>query len=141
MIFLERAQVSVMDFMSPRFGRMKSTKGDVGIEIECEGTGNFVVEAKGWETHNDNSLRGPGGVGHGGVEYVTNGPICVSEVGGYVARLRDEILKAGGVLRVDSPRTSTHIHVNMQHEKLIDVVGCLVVFAAIEPLFLHQWGP
>lgn len=141
MIFLERASQSIIDFMQPRHGRMRAVAGDFGIEIECEGEGNFIVELPGWSIHNDNSLRGPKGIGHGGVEYITNGPIRLEQVVGNVERLRDAIRGNGGVLRMDSPRTSTHIHVNMQQEKLIDVIGCLVVFAAIEPLFLHQCGP
>lgn len=141
MSFSENTKVSVYDFYRPLTGMRKQT-GDVGLEIEAEGNipmGGFP--AKGWEPHLDNSLRGPGGQGQGGIEYITRGAVAFSDVNRLVYDLRAAFNKAGVVCRDDSPRTSTHIHLNVQDMPLIDVFGYITVFAAVEPLFLHLCGP
>jgi hypothetical protein len=120
---------------------MREVKNDFGIEIEIEGTGGIAVECAGWQVHNDGSLRGPGGLGAGGIEYVTRSAVSLGDVTRSVDRLAKKLEASQAVIRPDSPRTSTHIHMNMQQEKMIDVLGCLVLFAAVEPLFLHLCGP
>lgn len=140
MTFAEHTKRTVLDFYQPVTG-MRPVKGDIGIEIEIEGEGNLTHACTGWTVHEDNSLRGPGGIARGGVEYVTKGAIAADNVLSCVQRLREILIKAGVRFREDSPRTSTHIHVNVQDLPLIDVFGFITVFAAIEPMFLHLCGP
>jgi hypothetical protein len=113
---------------------------EIGIEIEVEGTGPLGTPVKGWQVHEEGSLRAPGGEGRGGCEYVTHGPIMTKDVIPAVDRLADELKKAGCVVDLNAHRTSTHIHLNVQSLKLIELLGYLTVFTAVEPLFLNLCG-
>lgn len=142
MSFLENSKMTVYDFYQPLTG-LRKTSGDVGLEIELEGADHnqTAVACKGWNPHADNSLRGPRGQGQGGVEYTTNGAVKFGAVYLLVENLRSMITASGFIPREDSPRTSTHVHVNVQSMSLIDVFGYITLFAAIEPMFLHLCGP
>lgn len=140
MSFADNTKIKVLDFYQPMTG-MRPVKGEIGVEIELEGENLTGTNCTGWVPHEDNSLRGPKGIGRGGMEYTTKGAIALDSVAPCVTRLRDTLVKAGATFREDSPRTSTHIHINVQDWQFIDVFGFITVFAAIEPLFLHLCGP
>lgn len=142
MSFLEVTKTTVFDFWAPITG-LRRTTGDVGVEIELEGDNLLPggLPCKGWDIHMDNSLRGPKGMGQGGAEYTTRGAISLADVRSAVGRLNDVLHNAKVILREDSPRTSTHIHVNVQDLSYIDTFGYITLFAAIEPLFLNLCGP
>lgn len=141
MSFAENCKTKILDFYRPITG-MPSVAGQLGIEIELEGNTEVgCPTVKGWTLHEDNSLRGRGGIGRGGIEYVTRGAINLPDVHGAVQSLSTAVAKAGITPREDSPRTSTHVHINVQDLSLVDTFGFITVFAAVEPLFLHLCGP
>lgn len=119
---------------------MSARKHDIGIEIEMEGTGPLGVAVKGWDNHEEGSLRAPGGEGRGGMEYVTHGPVAFEVIGQVVDRLAFELKNVGCVVDLNAHRTSTHLHLNVQQLRLIELLGYLTVFTAIEPLFLNLCG-
>lgn len=139
MTFLESSKTTILDFYHPVSG-MALRAGQLGIEIELEGENLTAFPVKGWDVHQDNSLRGPKGIGQGGVEYTTHGPIPHHLVPDAVTLLRSALTTNKVILREDSPRTSTHIHVNVQKMSWIDVFGYITLFASIEPLFLYLCG-
>lgn len=142
MTFAINSKKTILNYYHPMTG-MGSRNGDVGLEIELEGD-NLPpggLPCKGWEVHMDNSLRGPKGMGQGGAEYTSRGPISLVDVRQNVTRLQQTLNAAKVIVREDSPRTSTHIHVNVQQMSFIDVFGYIILFAAVEPLFLHLCGP
>jgi hypothetical protein len=83
------------------------TKGDVGIEIECEGRNLQLMDTKFWKTEDDGSLRG--NFPDGRSEYVLKSPILE----GQVEAALDEIILAQKEAKFDfSFRTSCHVHIN-----------------------------
>lgn len=73
----------------------------MGVELELERVKNPAPHAPaGWEQHDDQSLRN-------GVEYVTAGPMS-----GLALKRAIATFYAAGITWANSPRTSTHIHVN-----------------------------
>lgn len=142
MIFADIMKVKLYDLYHEISG-MRAQSGEVGIEIELEGENlpHGGIACKGWDIHPDNSLRGPGGRGAGGAEYTTRGAIMIKDVHTAVSAVRRTLENAKVVLREDSPRTSTHIHLNVQQMSLSDVFGYITIFSAIEPLFLNLCGP
>lgn len=73
----------------------------VGIELELEGIYSDPPTIPGWLPHQDGSLRN-------GIEYTTSRPVCGSEIETVLDHFyRTQFAYTKG------PRTSTHIHVNM----------------------------
>lgn len=136
MTFVKNSALTPLDVY-----RLPASKGDVGIEIELEGRGELGVPCKGWDVHTENSLRAPGGRGHGGAEYVTHGAVTIESVPVLVERLATKLRVEGIVVDENAHRTSTHVHINAQSMPFHDIFGYLTVFSAIEPLFLHLCGP
>lgn len=141
MSFTDKSQMTVLDVFREAHG-MREVKGDFGIEIELEGTrlGMDSPPIKGWEFHNEGSLRAVGGRGAGGAEYVTRGAIKLEDVPGMVSRLSDGLRDNGVVIDDNAHRTSTHIHINVQKLKMLEMLGFMVVFTAVEPLVLALCG-
>lgn len=135
MSFKENSQITVLQM----FGHT-AVSGDIGIEIELEGTGPLGVACKGWSTHAENSLRAQGGSGPGGTEYVTRGAIKENDVISMVEKLATVLTSHGCVINPDAHRTSTHIHVNVQKLTMIEVLGYITIFTAVEPLLLALCG-
>lgn len=119
---------------------MSVKKHDIGIEIEIEGTGPLGVQVTGWDSHEEGSLRAPGGEGRGGMEYVTHGPVAFDKIGFVVGRLAETLKTNACVVDLNAHRTSTHLHLNVQSLRLIELLGYLTVFTAVEPLFLNLCG-
>lgn len=134
--FKENAELTVRDVF-----RMREARGDVGIEIELEGTGPLgEVAVRGWDRHDEGSLRAPGGQARGGAEYVTHGAVPIGGVVPLVERLVQVFTENRVVINPEAHRTSTHIHVNVQNMKLVDVFGYITLFTAVEPLMFHLCG-
>lgn len=83
------------------------TEGDVGIEIEVEGSGLSPLNSKGWTTTDDGSLRGR--YPDERAEYVLKSPIKIDKVGKHLKDLASNL--EASVLRF-SYRTSVHVHIN-----------------------------
>lgn len=122
----------------------KPVKGDVGIEIECEGN-KFPKHAyKGydpqdahlipsiWGYHRDGSLRGSDNA-----EYVLKRPIDFNEVADALTSLWSMFEDYGTVLDV-SNRTSVHIHLNVQRWHLPRLCTFMAMYFSLEEI-LTQW--
>lgn len=88
--------------------KKKLLKGDVGIEIECEGEGFKEIDSALWKSEDDGSLRGR--YPNSRIEYVAKGPIPLDTVKHALTELNETIK---GCKPVFSYRTSVHIHVNV----------------------------
>jgi hypothetical protein len=104
----------------------------IGIEVEIENTqvANAAPISSGWQTHNDGSLR------NNGMEFVTL-PIPAEYAPAMLHNLLHQYLSHDCCF---SPRTSVHIHLNVQDltpEKVIDLVLLYVVY---EKLFYRFTG-
>jgi hypothetical protein len=110
---------------------LKSPKGRFGIEIELEGENlpDLVLPPanKLWSAKGDGSLR------HG-MEYVS---LPVSSPRDTVNVLADYLNTVGAVVN-NSYRCSTHIHYNFIDKTWKDVIGTVIAWQIIEPLFLKQ---
>lgn len=110
--------------------------GDVGIEVEVEGTGLphngcTAVGRIRWIPHEENSLRAVGGVGSGGAEYVLSEPVAYADVPTAVDNLFSHIQNSGGRI-VNSTRCSTHVHLNMQGVKLHQLGSFVALWGTFE---------
>jgi hypothetical protein len=111
----------------------KSLKGDVGIEIECEGKGFVQVDTEVWRSEDDGSLRGR--YPDSRVEYVLNKPIPITTVRAAVLELNELIKDAKPNF---SFRTSVHVHVNvleLTEEQLFSFIYTYLLLE--EPLFYY----
>ena len=110
--------------------------GDVGIEIEVEGTN---LPAPGtqialWTIKEDHSLRAP----RGGAcwEYVTHGAIPEADVPNALTNLQ-------GALANSTPRwsyrTSVHVHINVRHMTLRQIYNFMALYYTLEDP-LHEWA-
>lgn len=114
--------------------------GDVGLELEIEGTGlptqgqleRITGKTSGarWEAKTDGSLRGEA------LEYVLSIPCKIDEVDDMVSGLYDKFKALGTTLRLTN-RCSTHVHVNMTGKKVNEITSAIALWTAFEePLTL-----
>lgn len=111
--------------------------GQIGVELELEGTMAGIGGGsmpKMWHVKPEGSLRG-------GYEFVTVKAGALKNIEEKVKSLTSYFNSVGVRVNEKAYRGSTHIHVNVQEETFHSVLGCLVVFTAIEPLFLRLCGP
>lgn len=133
-LFIQKAE----NYQAPGFDlctllRRKPIKGDVGLEIECEGNKfNKLELPKAWTYHKDGSLRGKDNA-----EYVLAKPILFEEVKPEITNLWDMMDKYGTVLD-DSNRTSVHVHLNVQTWHLNRLAAFAALYFSVEEL-LTAW--
>lgn len=103
----------------------------VGIEIELENwEGPVHPVDRVWHSKEDGSLR------NDGVEWITS-PIAASHAPFALYHLLHEVLSPGSCF---SPRTSIHVHVDMQQWEDIQVKHLLLWYLLLEPLFYRFTG-
>jgi hypothetical protein len=109
--------------------------GEVGIEIECEGSKlpslNYLE--KYWITHADGSLRGES------IEYVMAGPVPRKEVIPALEYL-DGLFKEHKTKIKDSYRTSVHVHVNMQTVTIRQTYNMVLMYGILEDILTDYAG-
>ena len=112
---------------------LRSTKGDIGLELEFEGN-KFKREElpAAWSYHKDGSLRG-----EDNAEYVLKKPILFRDVAGAVGAIFDDMAKYGTVL-TESNRTSVHVHLNCQTFYLNRLTSFIAIYTILEEL-LTEW--
>lgn len=121
------------DYTIRQIARLRSTTGDIGIEIECEGNKFQKQDLPAWWTyHKDGSLRGKDNA-----EYVLKRPIKFSEVEFALKDLWDMFKECGTILD-ESNRTSVHIHLNMQSFHLNRLTAFMALYFSVEEL-LTEW--
>lgn len=109
------------------FKGLKVAKGDVGIEIECEGKNLKEIFTDVWKTTHDGSLRGryPDQT----AEYVLDHPIPVGAVEAAIINLKESL---EGATFEFSYRTSVHVHVNVQQLKYEQLLAMLYTYYLLE---------
>lgn len=131
--FYPKPTTPVIGFNMGTLLNRKPTKGDIGLEIECEGN-KFKKEGlpAPWTYHKDNSLRGLDNA-----EYVLGKPIEFKRVPEAIDVLWGMMNAYGTVLDV-SNRTSVHVHLNMQKFHMNRLTSFFALYFAVEEL-LTQW--
>lgn len=109
-------------------------KGDVGIEIECEGERLFPHHSVLWKTEADNSLRGQ--YPEESCEWVLNEPVPKEDVRLALKELFD-VQAANKAKFKFSFRTSVHIHINVGHLTRDQVMAMAYAYYLIEDLMLE----
>lgn len=112
----------------------RSPKGEIGIEVEVEGSGFpdlFENPIANWEYHADGSLRG-------GAEYVIKNPVSRENVASALDTLAKGLAKAK--LKF-SGRTSIHVHVNVQRLTLRQWINYIVLYCILEEALVDVVSP
>lgn len=108
--------------------------GEVGIEIEVEGRQLPGQPASYWQLAQDGSLRGESG------EYVLIKPAARDNVAKYLNYLDKQFKKHETKLNM-SPRTSVHVHINMNKQTLVDCYTYIILYLIFEDLLVDYAGP
>lgn len=107
-----------------------SLKGDVGVEIECEGKRLPNAMDGAWKAVEDHSLRN-------GMEYVYKTPLTFDKVEASIdhlnVRLADSVLDF-------SFRTSVHVHVNCLEMDYKHVLNYIFLYLLVEDLMVAYCG-
>lgn len=111
------------------------TEGEVGVEIEVEGTKLPEINSGGWRTDRDGSLRGL--VSR---EYVFAKPVPRQEVGKTLQYFGDSLRKYKAEVDHNSTRTGVHVHLNMQDKTFKQVITTYCLYSCMEDLFVKFSG-
>lgn len=118
----------VKDFLAK-----KGKKGDIGIEIEVESETPLPhVKTDLWKCKGENSLR------VGGMEYISNGPLVISEVPGAIESLNKALVK--NKIIHTSPRASVHMHCNVLYSTPVQYWNQVASYWLVEPLLFDFLG-
>lgn len=131
------------------FFKRSSVGGDIGIEVEVEG--GDVLPKEGlptpWVAKADHSLRGLLWAGNdvpdpSSMEYVTATPISASlfTKKSTIKGLTDLLSKKSLKVNPDSPRTSVHVHVNVQELTPLQVWTSVFAYWLAENTFVEYCG-
>jgi len=126
-----------IDFFSPvkdEFPVAVNHPGEIGIEIEVEGRNLPQSLASYWAVHKEGSLRGES------AEYVLKKPTTRINVKAYLTYLVKALAKAESKC-VFSPRTSVHVHINMNKFTMVQVYNYIICYLIIEDLLTQYAGP
>lgn len=118
----------VKDFIGKR-----GKKGNIGIEIECEADNPLpALKDTIWISKPEGSLR------KNGMEYITHGPLGISEIPGAITSLTKSL--KGYLIDHKSTRTSVHMHANVMYHTPVQYWNMAVVYWLIEPLLYDFCG-
>src|SRR5690554_4898477 len=112
--------------------RLPETQGDVGVEIEVEGS-NLPRTGEHWIVTQDGSLRGES------CEYVLRQPLSLPETKEALAYLSRRYEETGAEI-ADSPRCGVHIHVNCQELTIIQLYNFMTLYLILEDLLVRWCG-
>lgn len=107
--------------------------GDVGIEIEVEGKQLPVHELGYWRREVDGSLRGES------AEYVLRKPLNLEAAGKALGEL-DKAYKDCKSKVSNSVRAGVHVHVNVQHMTVNQLVNFIVTYLIVEDVLVKWCG-
>lgn len=120
-----------------RFREIPKQTGEVGLEIECEGTSLFDTPIQYWKITQDGSLRTV--KDHPPVEYVLRKPLPRSDIPKALSYLSSKLKEAGSSV-VDSTRTSVHVHLNCQSMTVKQVYMIWCMYAVFEEMLVDFSG-
>lgn len=129
--------IPLMDAFQGRI-KAKRQKGEIGLEIECEGLNLVTAMVDYWLCHQDNSLRAV--KDHMPQEYVLRHPIDRKEVPKALKYLNAKLRDAGSEL-VYSHRTSVHVHVNCQTLTIKEICQFWCLYTIFEEILVAFSGP
>lgn len=130
--------IPLLEAFSGRYNFVPKQPGEVGLEIECEGTNLFNSPIQYWATHQDNSLRAHGD--HPPIEYVLSKPVARLDVPKALSYLSKKLKEAGSTID-DSTRTSVHVHVNMQDKTIKEIYQYILLYMIFEEVLVDFSGP
>lgn len=109
-------------------------EGDVGVEIEVEAKLQLPRDTKpDWRAVKEGSLRNIG------MEYITPGAVDLSSLTKRTKNLNDKL--EGCQVIEDCPRTSVHVHVNMQKATVPQTLTTMTAFWLLENPLTEYCGP
>lgn len=111
---------------------LQAKKGEVGIELEVEGT-NLPDAIQGWNKVADGSLRGES------CEYVLKQPVAREDVKKYLQRITKAYKDSKAKINF-SNRTSTHIHINVQSFGFLHLFNMITIYLTLEELLVKFCG-
>lgn len=117
---------------------VKKYPGQIGLEIECEGTNLYTTPMRWWGTHVDPSLRPC--KGHDPVEYTLKEPLSREDVTKALKYL-EKGLKASAAEPDLSYRTSVHVHLNVQNLTLKQILTFVSLYILFENVLTKFCGP
>lgn len=136
MVFKDKKEkkVQTYDILTLLGIEAREQKGEVGIEIEVEGTNipKFDDIPTPWKYKEDHSLRGVDNA-----EYVLKGPIEFSMVPDALDRLW-KVFREFNTKFDDSNRTSVHVHLNCQRFFIPRVATLMALYIVLEEV-LTEW--
>lgn len=112
------------------------TLGVFGVEIEVEGE-NLCNPTQGWKATRDGSLRGR--YPDQACEYVFKKPETLATSARMIHQLASEMKNIGSVLNF-SFRTSTHVHINVQHLTYPQFLTFLYTSVLLENVLMNFCG-
>lgn len=113
--------------------RKAGVKGDLGIEIEIEGTNLPRLDNGNWRTEADGSLRGES------AEYVFSSPKSLLGTRKALLELGGQ-LEANGSQVEDSGRAGVHVHVNCQELTITQLYNFATLYLILEDLLVEWCG-
>lgn len=127
-------KTNIKDF----FGWGRETKGEVGLEIEMEGSGLQVDVSNNWSLHQDGSLR-PQDDPDKAIEYVLNKPVPRKQVGEVLSELDYAWAKNGSKIK-PSNRCGVHVHINCQTLSIMQVFNFASLYYLLEEPLVKWCG-
>lgn len=118
----------------------KLTDGEIGLEIECEGSALAKDLLKWWTIHQDNSLRVDQDTGEPPLEYVLRKPLSREELSKALDYLLSKLKNSKSKVR-DSHRSSVHVHFNCQQKTLKEIVTFICLYLIFENTLVEFSGP
>jgi len=115
---------------------VRKRAGEIGIEVECEGQ-HLATPALYWHVVGDGSLRAH--ENNAPVEYVLKSPVKRKEVTKVLNHLHKTWIDHKAIIP-PSPRTSVHIHVNVQELEFKNVITFYCVYNILEDLLIKFCG-
>lgn len=111
----------------------KLTDGDLGVEVEVEGSNLPEIRGKYWRTDNDGSLKGES------FEYVLEKPLSIEDADLAMDSLERAYVNAGATIN-DSVRCGVHIHVNVQKLTIPQLYNFITLYSILEEVMLDYCG-
>ena len=115
---------------------MRKRPGEIGIEIEVEGVNLYINKMDYWKVVHDGSLRG-----EEAVEYILSSPIKRKEIPKVLKYIKGIWTDSSSRIDTESPRTSVHIHINVQELSFSKIINYFCLYSIFEDLLVKFCGP
>jgi hypothetical protein len=113
---------------------VREKKGEVGVEIEVEGTNLPQGDIPYWKCEHDGSLRGEA------IEYVLKQPVARDNIPRIMETLNDAFHAADAEAKYTG-RAGVHVHINVQQLTMVQVMNFLCLYLTFEEILVNWCGP